>query len=791
MRSVAENTLSDAFRRVWRDHLLILSLLDGRRMRHDRYSRMVCVVLFAGMLFCRDAQSLELDAVIQGAAVTQNGSHTLVTQNSSKAIIDWKSFSMGASETLTFSQPSSSSIALNRITGTVASQIDGVLNANGHVWILNPNGVMIGTTGQVNATGFLASTLSISNQDFIEGKYQFAAPSTGSGKVGNLGSINVLNGYAILAGSQVINEGVIQASLGHIVLAAGNAMTLDLAGDKLLNFAITQPVSSLPSDGKAAIENSGSLTAQGGKVLMTARAATDAMQSVINTTGIVEATSVNLVNGEIVLDGGSSGSVHVGGMLYATGTLTIHGDNIAITQSSINVLGDPSNASFSALSVGSSATQKVTISDSQLYAGELASAGFPHDADLTTPDPSSLAVAVTSGIALAGQEIALTGNNMIGATGSLTLTSSGSEPSSVSIAGSTLLSIGDLSVIALSNIDSGIQVKDAALLTNGSLTLNGSTLSVAAESGSTFAYSNQLTLPTGFVRPSTLNVYDLTPASTGSGGSSGNGSPSSTSSGSGSNAVPTASTNSVTSSVTEVKSSDSRLSSISDSAAGTLGSLTSTLGTSVTNVVDTIAKEGTKAVLAVRTDMPLSSTSSTLSASPLVSTAPAPAQSPQSSASTSKSDAATENAAPGGSTAAATPAASSASSAPTATAAPASAPSPSPPATPSAAAPVTSPAQTSATAASNAPPPVAPPPPSPVAAEKPPTPKDSADAGDKTLAAAAPPPPPKPASQARAPATQVVAVSPVVSTQVPLPPRPPAGASSDQRLPVTGNSARW
>jgi hypothetical protein len=66
---------------------------------------------------------------------------------------------------------------------------------------------MIGKTGQVNAAGFLASTLSISNEDFIQGKYQFTSPSgTSSGIIRNQGSINVPNGYAILSGSQVVNE---------------------------------------------------------------------------------------------------------------------------------------------------------------------------------------------------------------------------------------------------------------------------------------------------------------------------------------------------------------------------------------------------------------------------------------------------------------------------------------------------------------------------------------------------------------------------------------------------------
>lgn len=307
-------------------------------------------VCFVALPAVTTAQSLVVDRVAHGEVNIQIGSQSTVIQTSNKAIIDWRNLSVGQGDSLNFVQPSSTAIALNRITGASVSQIDGLLNANGQVWVLNPNGVMIGKTGQINAAGFLASTMSISNEDFIQGKYQFTTPSgSRAAKVINLGSISTPNGYAILSGPQVINEGLIQANLGQVVLAAGNAMTLDLVGDKLLSFAITQPVSKLPDDGKAAIENSGQIFAQGGRVLMTARAATDMMHSVINTTGIVEATSAKLVNGEIVLDGGSSGSVNVAGALSVAGlgagekggAIKVHGDTIIVGDGGLmNARGD-------------------------------------------------------------------------------------------------------------------------------------------------------------------------------------------------------------------------------------------------------------------------------------------------------------------------------------------------------------------------------------------------------------------------------------------------------------------
>ena len=279
-------------------------------------------LMFAGVAPSVVAQALQDPTVRSGAATIDlsNASHAVITQQSNKAIIDWRQFSIPSGSTVQFVQPSASSMVLNRVTGTQASQIDGNLLANGQVWLLNPSGVMIGNGGSITTASFLASTLDINNNDFLNGRYRFDATSNTTGRVVNAGTIKAAeNGYVVLSGAQINNEGVIEAKLGSVLLGSGQAMTLDLVGDKLLSFSINTPVATLPADGKASIENSGRITAQGGKVMMTARTATDVMHSVINVSGVVEATSARLVNGEIVLDGGSTGSVTVSGSLVANG----------------------------------------------------------------------------------------------------------------------------------------------------------------------------------------------------------------------------------------------------------------------------------------------------------------------------------------------------------------------------------------------------------------------------------------------------------------------------------------
>ena len=225
-----------------------------------------------------------------------------------------------------------------------------IVLANGQVWLLNPNGVLIGRSGEVQAAGFLATTLAIDQRDFIEGRFRFSARDGAQGIIGNEGAIRAATGgYAVLSGRQVGNDGLISARLGHVVLGAASTMTLDLVGDQLLGFALSGPVAALPADGRAVITNSGRIEAAGGHVVLSARAATNIMTSVINTSGVIDATSVNEVNGVIVLDGGNSGTVNVAGTLDASGlsagqtggTVRLAGDTLQIRDGArIDVRGD-------------------------------------------------------------------------------------------------------------------------------------------------------------------------------------------------------------------------------------------------------------------------------------------------------------------------------------------------------------------------------------------------------------------------------------------------------------------
>ncbi|MGH1451360.1 MAG: beta strand repeat-containing protein [Pseudomonadaceae bacterium] len=245
-------------------------------------------------------------------SISQDGNSLNVQQNSDKLITNWDSFDIGAGNTVNFYQPGSNSVALNRVIGEDASAIYGNLNANGKVFLVNPNGVLFGQGAAVNVGALVASTLSLSDEDFNDGNYQFQGDGNNAAVI-NRGSITADGGAVALLGGQVSNHGIIQANQGTVALAAGDKITLDFAGDGLLNVTVDE------SDIDALVENHQLVRANGGQVVMTANATDALLQSVVNNTGIVEAQTLDNQSGTIVLKGGfNGGTVNVAGTLDAS-----------------------------------------------------------------------------------------------------------------------------------------------------------------------------------------------------------------------------------------------------------------------------------------------------------------------------------------------------------------------------------------------------------------------------------------------------------------------------------------
>lgn len=297
------------------------------------------------------------NVAVGSATIQQTSPSRLdVLQQSDKAVIDWQGFNIDVGEHTNFQQPSSSAVALNRVQSHDPSYILGRLTANGQLFLVNPNGLFFGRDSQTDVAGLVATTVDISNQDFLNGRYVFNIASDNSNAaVVNLGQIHAVeNGFVILAAPSVRNEGQIHARLGKVALAGTNTLTVDFEGDGLLSFDIGSEVTQQPFDEngevvETLVSNAGQIIADGGVVEMTVQTAEALVANAINMDGVVQARSVEERNGTIILSGGPAGNVGVNGILDASGadagqtagTVKVLGEDVGLFDGTrINVSGD-------------------------------------------------------------------------------------------------------------------------------------------------------------------------------------------------------------------------------------------------------------------------------------------------------------------------------------------------------------------------------------------------------------------------------------------------------------------
>ena len=237
-----------------------------------------------------------------------------VNQRSQNAVINWNSFSIGQPNSVTYHQPNASSATLNRVTGNTPSSIAGRLNANGQLYLVNPNGIAITKTGIVNVGGgFVGSTLGTDDSDFMNGKRRFRGNGH-SASVSNAGRISAgKGGFVGLLGGTVSNSGTIRVPLGKVGLGSGESITLDVHGDGFMQVAV--PTASKAANGKGLVDVSGRISAAGGSIELQAATLKQAVHNAVNVSGTLSARSLSGHSGSIVLGGGAGGDVNVSGRL--------------------------------------------------------------------------------------------------------------------------------------------------------------------------------------------------------------------------------------------------------------------------------------------------------------------------------------------------------------------------------------------------------------------------------------------------------------------------------------------
>lgn len=274
---------------------------------------------------------------IDGKVVTD------IAQSTARAIVHASDFNIAPNHIVNITQPVGGWM-LARVFGP-ATQIDGALNATGSFILLNPNGVFIGAGGQVNVGGmFAASTLNLSNANFLNGLYLFQDSGT-NGVIKNAGTVNAGIEGVYLFAPNVENAatGIITSANGHVSLGAGSTAFLSNRPDgKGFLSQVTAPA------GEAL--NLGSLFADGGQVTMAGR--------VVNQSGIVQANSVVQRNGRIELVASEQVTMRTGSQTVSRGgEAGAHGGTVVAMAATRDAAGTRTGGT---VSVESGATVDVT-----------------------------------------------------------------------------------------------------------------------------------------------------------------------------------------------------------------------------------------------------------------------------------------------------------------------------------------------------------------------------------------------------------------------------------------------
>ena len=377
---------------------------------------------------------------VTGGSATIAGegtSHVIIDQASDRAFIEWQDFSVGSNEQVSFQHSHAGAVTANKVIGSNPSDILGRIQADGQIFIINGNGVIFGESSVIDAAGLLATTHNLDMADFMAGSdpLDFAG---GTAAVINNGNIAIREGgFAALLAPHIINNGIISARLGKVTIGASESVSVDFFGDGLLSFASNAGVTSdTAPDGQALIEQLGTVSADGGIVTMTAKAASNLINQSINLNGITQAQTVAMQDGRIILsaDGGVT--------IEETATLDASGGKGAIT---IAASGISQGGTITAAGTDEAGSISLTAVKSLSLAGTT-------DASSTTGDGGTITFTANKIIETSEARTSAAGataGGRITVTGELGIMSSGSYDVSASAGagGAVDISAGDVRLL--------------------------------------------------------------------------------------------------------------------------------------------------------------------------------------------------------------------------------------------------------------------------------------------------------------------------------------------------------
>lgn len=279
---------------------------------------LIILTTYTGAAYASTRDFPQNHQIITGnATVSQAENKMTINQTTPTTQIDWHSFDIGKNKEVEFEQPTTNSVAYNRVTGGNASQIQGKLKANGKVYLANPNGVIITKGAEINVAGLFATTKDLEriseNGNGNGNSNQFTRKAKDGqlpkdrlvlkdgqvikeGQVLNQGKIEAKD-FVVLNGDEVINKGDINATNGKVYLSSDYNFTFTLLPDSGISVALEDNAV------RGIVKNEGIIKA--GDITLNAKGRNQALDSLVVNNGVLEATKVSNRNGKVVLSAGN------------------------------------------------------------------------------------------------------------------------------------------------------------------------------------------------------------------------------------------------------------------------------------------------------------------------------------------------------------------------------------------------------------------------------------------------------------------------------------------------------
>ncbi|CAI8695377.1 hypothetical protein EMIT0111MI5_20567 [Burkholderia sp. IT-111MI5] len=267
-------------------------------------------------------------SIVAGAGtISQDGKITDVAQSTDRLVVNWKDFDIARDEAINFRQPNANAAVLNRVASGKVTSIDGALNANGRVFVLNPDGIVVGKDATINANGVTLAAADTSDDDFMQKRaLRFNIDQAKRGIVQNEGSIATRTGAALI-GRQATNlaSGRITSGNGNVALAAGGGATMSLNADGSLN-----RIDVTDATDRALVANDGRITADNGYASLHAYASGAADAEIARNRGQIDAinrsnagrSANGLSRGDVLISGRNADNGDQGGIVNIRGRIT-------------------------------------------------------------------------------------------------------------------------------------------------------------------------------------------------------------------------------------------------------------------------------------------------------------------------------------------------------------------------------------------------------------------------------------------------------------------------------------